>query len=230
MLSSNNFSLRLIPAAFALAMGSAHAAFDNPATASWGGWMRGDTGTVYQHWNVFADENGSVDPTILDTTPDVGSFGAAPHSVKENAGVAFVTGGGNIYSFSAVTDLTVDIAGTAVAGQPTRVALQLNTLGTELAYDSVTLNNIAFDSRTELSRISLGGFGGAGVETLFLWTLPSGLASYVFDFNAAESSLSLDQLAVDVGAVPLPAAVWLLGSAFVGLASTARRGGHLARA
>lgn len=212
-----------LAAAFSLLAVSAQAAFEDPATASWGGWSRGDAGTIYHHWDVFSDET-APGGIIVDTTPDVGSFGSAPHSVTENTGSAFLAGGANIYSFSEATDFTVEIGGTANPGQPTRVALQIKTLGTELDLASVTLNGLAYDSAKELSKT--GGDNnpmGVAVETLFLWTLADGLASYVFDFNAAESSMSLDQLAVDVAPVPLPAAAWLMLSATGGMLSFARR-------
>jgi len=208
-------------AALVATAGQAQAAFENPATASWGGWTRGDAGSLYHEWAVFSDEDpGSK---IVDTTPEVGSVGPAPHSLTENSGNAFLTGGGNIYSFSGVTDFTVELSGTATAGQPTRVALQIKTLGTELDYDSVMLNGVAWDSKTELGRVKLGGMGGADVETLFLWTLTDALVSYVFDFNSKESSMSLDALSVDVAPVPLPGALVLMLSGVGGFAAVARR-------
>lgn len=216
--------------------GNSQAAFQDPSVAPWGGWTRGDPGTLYAGWNVFSDE---ADPGIVDRTPDVlasfligggtaagpavAAIGPGPFTTTE-AGTfgTFVTGGGNIYNFALATAFTVEI-GASAAATPMRLALQVRTQGTELAYGNVRVNGELADSRDELGRSSLGGFGGALVDSLFVWTLDGGADRYAFTFEAAGSSLSLDALTVDIAPVPLPMSVWLLGSAVAGLAAVRRR-------
>lgn len=209
-----------------LSGGTAYAAFEDPASASWGGWTRGDTGTIWQYWAAIEDEDGAA-PFVYDDSPDAGSFGPGGVTrLEELTGAGFVTGsgaGGNVYSFSGATEWLATVAGFGPTGDPTRVAVQIKTQGTEVAYDTVTLGGAAFDARTELSRVAAGGFGGDIVETLFLWTLPDGLSSYDVAFEAAGSSMSLDEFAIDVAPVPLPLPAALLGSAVVGLAGVGRR-------
>ncbi len=205
-----------------LMAGQAQAAFEDPASAAWGGWSRGDAGTVYQHWDVFSDDD-TVTPNIQDSTPDIGNIGPGGAELRETTGAPFLTGGGNIYSPTAMTAFEVDIDGFGDTGLPVRVALQTRILGTEIDYGAVLLNGIGFDSRTELGRVALGGFGGSQVDTLFLWTLPAGSTVFSFAFQSDGSSMSLDQLAVDVAPVPLPLPVLLFGSGLAGLALRARR-------
>jgi len=218
------------------AAGSSQAAFQDPSVAPWGGWTRGDPGSIYAGWNVFGDE---AEPGIVDLTPDVlastligGGTTAAPALVAigadsfkvSEAGTVgtFVTSGGNIYNPSFATAFTVDIGAPATA-TPVRVALQVRIQGSELAYGNVRVNGELADSRDELARSALGGFGGAQVDTLFVWTLDSGVSHYVFTFEAAASSVSLDALTVDIAPVPLPISAWLLGSAVAGLSAMRRR-------
>lgn len=216
--------------------GPCQAAFEDPATATWGGWTRGASGTRYAGWNVFTND---ANPGIVDTTPDVlastligggttagpavASVGDGPFRVTE-AGTpgTFLTSGGNIYNPSFATAFTVDIGGAATSG-PVRVALQVRTQGSELDYPGVTLNGLSAATTTELARSALGGFGGALVDTLFVWTLAAGVELYTLNFAAAESSMSLDALTVDVAPVPLPLPAVLLGSAVAGLAGLRRR-------
>lgn len=176
------------------------------------------TGSVY--WAEFDAFGG-----LTDDTPDVGSAPGATYRVQETSGGAFVTSGGNIYSFSVPTVFEVSVTADAgdLASGPTKASLRLQTLGTELDYDSVTLNGVGVSYADLIFGGSLGGFGGGGYEVLYVWNLASGLTSALFEFRAAGSSMSLSKLAVDIAPVPLPAAAWLLGSALVGLTAIARR-------
>jgi len=218
------------------AASGAHAAFEDPASAAWGGWNRGDAGTVYQFWDIFGDDDGnppfpggSLPPNppnpITDATPDT-SFGpAGTNAITETGGRAFLTP--NIYSFAFPTEFEMDIAGFGDTGQAVRVALQIKTNGTELDYSGVTLGGTGADSRTELSRTETIANGQPSeiVETLFLWTLPAGQSSYAFSFAASGSSMSLDQVAVDVAPVPLPAPLALMAAGVAALGAARRREG-----
>lgn len=220
---------------------AASTSFQDPATSTWGGWNRGDFGTVYVHWEEFGDDDGMGGfNQTNDLSPDAGFSGsvALGHHITHNPG-AFVTGGGlggNIYTFSDTADFTTytQVAGppgTIGGGGPVTVALQIANAGTDLDLSSVVLDvggvATAADSVTLLSSGSAGGpFGGSTWERLFLWTIGSDLGFYQFDYNALSSSLSLDAVSIDIGpaaVVPVPAAAWLLGSALIGLIGVGRR-------
>jgi hypothetical protein len=176
------------------------------------GWTNGAANTVFAAWNVF-------DGYPLDITPDAGTFGPAPQSVRETTGGAFLTGG-NIYSFAVPTDFVVTLTGYG-AGPGTRtVALRAETLGTEMDYGSVRLNGQA-GTRVETFRTVFGG-GGEEVESFWFWQNVANAASYVFDFNASGSSMSLSLVSAyvspTVSAVPEPGTLALMaaGLALVG--------------
>jgi len=232
----SRFVLPLTALALSLAASNAPAAFQNPSGATWGGWSRGSAGTLYAGWNVFSDETprGGI---IVDSTPELPAnvliggattadgptftrFGDSDFRVTETSGDSFVTGGGNIYSVSLANRFTLEFQNRGA--QPLLVALQTRTQGTEFDPASILLNGIAPDRRTELGRVPLGGFGGAEVDNLFVWNLIAG-RDLTLAFAAGASHLSLDALTLDAAPVPLPAGVWLLGSAIAGMSAVARR-------
>ncbi len=232
----SRFAPNLTALALALTAGNAAAAFQDPATATWGGWTRGTPGTLYAGWNFFADETprGGI---IVDTTPDVAAnsliggattpggptftqFGDSTFRVTETSGGSFVTGGGNIYSVVLANRFTLEFQNNGAL--PFQVALQTRTLGTELDPASILLNGVAPDHRQELSRLALGGFGGDQIDNLFIWRLAAG-RDLTLAFAAPASHMSLDALTLDAAPVPVPAAVWLLGSALSAMTFAARR-------
>jgi hypothetical protein len=181
-------------------------------------WALGDADSAWAAWNVFDSLN--------DTTPDAGSFGPAPQSVQELSGVAFLTGGGNIYSFSGATDFTAVLTTAGTTPGTRDVVLRLETLGTSVDLGSVLLNGIAPDVSDLVFSEPLGGFGGSGEERIFVWSDIGNTTTWQFDFNSVESSMSLDQIALyasPVTTVPAPAAVWLFGSAIASLGAWRRR-------
>lgn len=213
--------------------------FQDPSSASWGNWSRGDANTVYAEWNAFSSEYSGL---MLDLTPDVGSSGGSIYALKENAG-SFITSTNNIYSFLNVTDYNLSVApesGSTITG-PVTVALQLNVLGKNLDIGSVRMllddgsggsNPLAFDSsellRLETVESTSDENGGSEWEYLFLWFLDGEQSSYELAFNASGTSMSLDALSIDIGpsaiaAVPLPAAIWLFGSALFGFLGFTRK-------
>jgi hypothetical protein len=89
--------------------------------------------------------------------------------------------------------------------------VQIRTQGTDLDVSSVLWNGVAPDSTTLLFSQVLGGFGGTLRDYAFEWTgLPGNLALNTLTFRAAESSMSLDRLAVDTQTAAIPEANALL--------------------
>lgn len=172
-----------------------HAAFVSPNT-----WTRGQANTTYQAWDVFTGLS-YVTPDVADQN----SSGSA--ELTENSGGSFLTGGGNIYSPYLPLNFTVSLPQADIA-QPEHqltAVVQIKTLGTELDGQSLVLNGQSPIDSAELLRNQLGGFGGSEVEHWFLFELPyssygsgsNGVASLSLQFSALESSMSLDQLAID---------------------------------
>lgn len=214
--------------------GTAEAAFVTPS-----GWTRptndtiaGSTLTTYQEWNFLTAPAGPNDPDIGEVNPNPG---IGPNTSKANAydtsGLSFVTSGGNIYSFSGPTQMKADVPSYNLGSSAsTTVLFQVRTLGTELDYDGVqlTYNNGSSDQtllpaqETELDRVSLGGFGGFQVDTLFRFEIPFSPNTFRIVFPASGSSMSADMVAVDtLTSVPEPAGIGMVVSG--GLALLARR-------
>ena len=212
-------------------------------------WNVGDSGSTFSGWDVFnSGDPKSMDPSSPDG-PDVsGQFGT-PHTIRENGGNGAFFTGGNIYSFSAPTDFTATVNSGLLGGSSgssfTRIVAQFRTLGTEADYDSILLSSdtgtpgsIAPNVLVETGRGSAaGGFGGESVDTLAVWDLGEAQESYRLDFNAAGSSMSLDQFFLDtkvqstafpsVTAVPEPSGWAGLAAAGIGFAGwRARRRRH----
>lgn len=181
-----------------------------------GGWTNASAGTIFAAWNAF-------DGYPTDSTPDAGTFGPTPQSVVEHTSGAFLTGG-NIYSFAVPTDFTVTLTGYGTTPGTRTLALRTETVGTELDYGSVLLNGVGA-TRVETFRAAFtGGQGGFEVESLWIWENVANAGAYLFDFNAAGSSMSLSQVATyasALGASPVPEpGTWMLlasGLAVVGV-------------
>lgn len=198
---------------------AAPVAFQDPSSASWGGWSRGDANTSYIHW-------AHID-SLEDESPDVGNLGTTFAGLYANNSGAFLTGGGaggNVYSFSDTPDFSIEFSTDYTTTKPAvTVALQLKVLGIDLDSSSVTLGGAAWDSTQTLFSGDAGGaFGGASKEYLFVWDNVTANTDYSIDFLAMGSSMSLDEASIDVSAVPLPAAAWMFLTALTGL-SVARR-------
>jgi hypothetical protein len=188
------------------------AQFVDPVT-----WERGSATSpnTYLHWDTFTPQ--AVAPgenPFVDLTPDLADFNANGQArLTENTGTGFQVGSGNLYTNAAAADYTVTIPEADVFQFPhnTTVMVQLKTLGTELNYDSVKINGLAPVDTAELSRQALGGFGGALVESWFLFHVAyadfadgqPGADDLTLTFKAAGSSMSLDQLRVDTAIQPL---------------------------
>lgn len=199
---------------------AAAVAFQDPASAAWGDWARSSVGSVYVHYDRFRNQPDiGVAPVLPDTTPDRGALGLAgargsllvtgkKGSTAQPA--AFITGGGNIYSFNDVLAfdlvLSPSASHTALGVRPITAALQISALGADIDHASVKLNGSAWSQRVTLATghsSAPNGSGGSGSgidnEYLYLWELPVALGTYAFAFAAADTSLSLDAVAVDIG-------------------------------
>jgi len=192
-------------------------------------WGLSDAGSAYAAWNVFNDADPGAG--IYDMTPDAGSFGVSHTFVYETGTAgAFLTGGGNIYSFSGPTNFQTYIQGTDMSGTGVRdVVLRIETLGTGLATSSVKLNDVAPTSFVYQDVGALGGMGGNEFEGVFVWkNVVNTGAPFMFTFNAAGSSMSFAQTAMyysAVAAVPEPHE-WMLmvaGLGLVGMTARSRR-------
>lgn len=240
--------LSAVPAAALLAVMSADAsAFVAPTT-----WARGAGTTVYGGWDFFNSPGGPNAPDLPGKYPAGQTY---PGAITPNAydtdpatSGAFVTGGGNIYSFGAPTHINVDVPGyNTGAGSLTTVILQLRTQGSEAVYtgeNGVRLTYAGTGGPTtiypvgskELARTALGGFGGALVDTAFVFHLPTDPANFKLIVDSSSSSMSLDQIYVDTAVtsaatgflntpVPEPTTAAVLGLGAVGLLARRRRQG-----
>lgn len=200
------FLTSLLAGAIPCALAVDGAAFEAPI-------FRGNPGTESALWTAFTDAEGL--PGNAPNSVASGGVVLADAIVTQDVpGIAFVTGGGNIYSFSAATKFTLADT-TAYTTGIGLVVFQAETLGTEISYPLVRLTcdlgsgpTSLATARTELFRGSLGGFGGSDVVSKWEWDLTGlGVNSYTIQFEAAGSSLSLDALALDTatpGAVVVP--------------------------
>jgi hypothetical protein len=178
--------------------------FDRPEEAEWGGWKRGDAGSLHAEWDVFSDKShgGAADRTAA---PDLGSSGTSSAWLGWNAGT-FVSGTGNLYSFTVPEAFNINMAG-ALAPASLRVVLQVETQGRLLDTDTFRLNDSKPAAVSEAYRDKAfpSPLGPTDlVHTRLIWDLASAPENSVFVFKSAQPHVSLTQVAVDIG--PLPGA------------------------
>jgi len=151
------------------------------------------TPVSYAEWNIF---NGTSD-----SSPDVAVTAGTTASVVETSGGSFVTGGGNIYSFSGATSFTATLSGSTSGLFD--VYLRIGTLGT-LANTTATLNGLSATSVLQFNEDQGTVMGGATAEQelYWKWTSVSAASLYTFKFTSTSSSMSLDQLALAAVSVP----------------------------
>lgn len=176
--------------------------------------------TSYQEWDQFEVAVGPAttidfgDQVIeLNNHPDQFDINpAGTANVEQTIDGAFITSTDNIYSPSAVLNFEVTIPvpefNTALTNDLT-LAIQTQTLGTTIDPSTVSLSAGASTySPVQTQLLASGdtgsGFGGLLEANRYLFTIPdfgdgdaATLDTVTFNFAAAETSLSLDRLAVD---------------------------------
>ncbi len=155
--------------------------------------FRGQALATYQEWNIFTSATGANFPDVADNNPN----GSA--SLVETTGAAFITSGGNFYSFAGLTEFMASVPEFDLGPEAmTSAVVQIRTLGTLLDTASVTFNGVPADSVEILYEEPLGGFGGVLRDWKFTWSEVGGNAqTNIVHFRSVESSMSLDRLAID---------------------------------
>ncbi|HWP40307.1 MAG TPA: hypothetical protein VNL70_05230 [Tepidisphaeraceae bacterium] len=162
--------------------------------------------TSYQHWNNFTSTSGPNAPDVAEINPN-GTADAFDSAAAVSG--SFVTSGGNIYSPANVIKPRVIVPGYALPDHETRFVVQVISQGAtidtaDLRLDGVPVSSLPGYGYTELSRTALGGFGGFKIEHAWTFTAPADASSFQLDWGWGATSASLDQIAVDTFAVPVP--------------------------
>jgi hypothetical protein len=198
-------SIAALFAAVALTAGVAHAvpaSFVAPdgTTSPFENWTLGDANSVHAQWEVFTDAYSTPGnlPDVAGSFPASGSPSGAAAVLIGNTSSAFLTGGGNIYSFAAPTSFTVTVPNYGLgAGWNSRFVAQIQNQGSLLDFSSVRLS---YDGGNQLLPYDYADelVGAPAPENLFAWDLAGfNPSSFTLTFNASASSMSLDALAVD---------------------------------
>ncbi len=155
--------------------------------------FRGTQNSTYQEWRFFTSATEPNLPDVANSNPN------GDATLQELTGGAFITGGGNIYSFAVATSFELLVPDYGLGGQhATSVVLQIRTLGSTVDLDSVTLNGLQAESAELLYEEPLGGFGGLLRDWKFEWNEVTGNKQLnTILFEAEESSMSLDRVSVD---------------------------------
>lgn len=176
--------------------------FQDPATAAWGGWSRGDPGTAHAYWDEIGTRG---QPFDYDSSPDIADINNTSAIIIANNPGGFVTGTNNVYSFTDRPDWTLEIVPDYTLGTGTvTIALQLNVLGNLVDFNTVNLgltdHTANFTSSEVLFLGAAGGaWGGSAQESLFVWENVPTASSYILNFLATYKHMSLDELAFDIG-------------------------------
>lgn len=179
--------------ALSLGMAFSGSAFATQAVWNTANPWGSETPVSYAEWNIFNSTN--------DTTPDVAVTAGTSASVTETSGGSFLTGGGNIYSFSGPAALTATLSGQNSGLFD--VYLRIATVGT-LSSSTATLNGVSAASVLQFNEDQGVVMGGATAEQelYWKWSNVSAAALYTFNFTSPAAHMSLDQVALAAVAVP----------------------------
>ncbi|MCA9294315.1 MAG: hypothetical protein KDA20_10920 [Phycisphaerales bacterium] len=171
-------------------------------------WVRGTTAnSTYQEWDVFASPGGPNAPDIADFAGGTLAMDAAtPDCFDANpASGSFISGTGNIFSFTGVVQPQVDVGGFGLGpSAQTTVLLQMRTLGSEVDLPSMLLNGSEVPTEVvELDRVSLGA-NGFQIDALYRFELDGNASTYTIRFSANDIALSLDRVIVDTFTTLVP--------------------------
>jgi len=214
MLMNRRPAVALATLVFLATLSTTHAAFTTPS------WTRpadnvaaAATGTTYQEWDVYSAVMGPNAPDVGNINPN-GIANVFDSGAPANG--AFLTGG-NMYSAAGSLKPRVTVPGYNVPGNSLDVLVQLFVQGLEININSLTVNGVPANTLTafnyqELSRIPLGGPGGAAVEHLWSFTLPSDGASFQLDWNWGTPHAMFDRLSIDTSSTPEPGSLMLLSA------------------
>ena len=207
----------------------------NGTTSPFEDWTLGDANSVHAQWEVFTDAYSTPGnlPDVAGSYPASGLPSGAASVVIGNTSSAFLTGGGNIYSFAAPTSFTVTVPNYGLgAGWNTRFVAQIQNQGSLLDLSSVLLS---YDGGNQLLPVDYADelAGTPAPENLFAWDLAGfNPSTFTLTFKASASSMSLDAIAVDTftqqGAfapmgVPEPATGVLAALGLIGTLAARRR-------
>ena len=162
-------------------------------------WARGSAPfSTYQQWDVFASVPNGPPPNTPGQVvgSNVASVDAAPFNpygtanVVDTSGISFSVGG-DIYSFSAPTNINITVPTNTAAstGGWTTLILETRTEGTTIDLSSV---QVLHNAQT---------YSPVASALLFTETVPfppfGDSTSYTLQFNASGPSMALDNVAVD---------------------------------
>lgn len=155
--------------------------------------------TVYRTDGSWAGSTVGADATTLASNGAIHKFSQVAQAGQN--GLIWATGVGGV----------VETLGYANSGN----SYAANSFGQSVNYG---VNDVSLDN---LYETAISGTVGAGLASMKLNNLAAGW--YTIFVSGANASLLGSAIDVSVQAVPVPAAVWLFGSALVGLVGSARR-------
>lgn len=205
--------------------------FDTPTTAAWGGWTRGDAGTLYAEFDSFIDSSHG-DANDATSIADVGYSGVTntPY-ISWNAadGAWVVSPFMNVVNFMEPgLILNTRLESTLDTG-PVRAVLQIEHWNVG-DMETLTLNGVAATSIVN-TYDEVWDRPPGPVQTrmwTYIWDLTQAPADGAYDFTIPTTTwTAVSQIAIDVAPVPVPEAdtyaLMLAGLGLVGWMSRRRR-------